>query len=122
MRGCDLDHPYHQVTETNTVVVPDGFEAPRAARTYQLPDEEELAAQPSQFLTPNDMRELENGAAHATDCLIHPPAYDTPVNVDDEDLSQVKMPRAPRKKSRREDDDDLGEGARASQQGTGYPR
>lgn len=121
MRGCDLDHPYHKLSESDPVVAPEGLEAPRPGRTYQLPEKDKLADQPETFLTPADMASLDEENSAVTDCLSHPPRYATPVDVTGEDLSDVKAPRKPRKLERSDDDDDAGSrSGRRTQSGTGY--
>ncbi|MFT5062971.1 MAG: hypothetical protein ACI91G_000332 [Gammaproteobacteria bacterium] len=127
MRGCDLDHPYHTLVESQPLVAPEGLEVPLTGRTYQLPDKAKLAEQPSKFLTPGDIDKLDEDNVAVTDCLSHPPRYDTPVSVEGQDLSDVKAPRKQRKIRKSDDsDDDIG-GARGGsrgpqQQGSGYPR
>lgn len=109
MRGCDLDHPYHQLTESQPVVAPEGLNTPPAGRTYQLPEKDQLATQPAEFLTPGDLEKLEDEKVAASNCISHPPRYTTPVSVEGQDLSDVKAPRKPRKlRDDDSDDDDIG--------------
>ena len=122
MRSCDLDHPYHQLSESAPVVAPEGLEAPRAARTYQLPEQEKLASQPERFLTPGDVARLENKEAEVSDCLIHPPTYATPVEVNEAELEAIKAPRKQRRLPSTEDDDTIGRGGSRMKQGSGYPQ
>jgi hypothetical protein len=108
MRGCDLDHPYHQLSESQPVVAPEGLEAPLASRTYKLPGKDQLATQPAEFLTPGDLEKVDIDELEVSDCLSHPPRYATPVSVDGQDLSDVKAPRKPRKLRESDDDDEVG--------------
>lgn len=125
MRGCDLDHPYHQLAESAPLQAPEGLDVPRESRTYQLPKSDKLAPQPSNFLTPGDLEKLESEELNVADCLSHPPKYDTPVDVEGQDLSGVKKPRKPRKIEKSDGNEEIGGGrggADRGQQGAGYPR
>lgn len=73
IRGCELQHPYHQATAPTLFVMPDGLNAPRTKATFHVPAPEHLATQPGNLVTAEDVRTLGKAELATKRCIVAPP-------------------------------------------------
>lgn len=73
IRGCELQHPYHEAKTPSMFVMPDGLKAPRTRATFHVPAQEHLADQPDNLVTAEDVKTLDKAELASKRCIVAPP-------------------------------------------------
>lgn len=76
LRGCELDHPYHQAQEGFVLRSPAGVDPIERKSTYKVATPSQVAKQPEYYLTPADKHRSHKDGIPADRCLLHPPIHE----------------------------------------------
>ena len=77
IRGCELEHPYHEAQMPSELVVPSDLQRPRTKATFHVPEPQHLAGKPDNLVTVEDTKTLDKESLAAKRCIMSPPKLQT---------------------------------------------
>lgn len=75
LRGCELDHPYHQADSGFVLRSPAGMDQAQRNEVYKVPTPSQVADTPKQYLNAADLHKDFDGDLPPERCLLHPPQH-----------------------------------------------
>jgi uncharacterized lipoprotein len=73
IRGCELEHPYHDAQVPAELVVPSDLQRPQTKATFHVPESQHLASKPDDLVTAADVETLDKESLATKRCIMSPP-------------------------------------------------